>query len=274
MPVQCSSMAAATDAPLDIVYIFRHSKHGDQEILFSLRSVERNLPFVRKVWIFGDRPAFLSEDKSIVEHIPHSYMAPLLGYKTPVRNDFLLVFLASLIPGVAFDFVRFSDDYIVIQPLSRQQLCIARALEELNQATTRGTGKWKGLLWRTYDILKQHGYAGYNFESHVPQALDRKIVFEAFMAFRGFQSEDRHAGMLSGTALYNYALRHHGLQFVWLAEEQSRAGFHGSCPTEEQIVMACDRRLFLNFDERAFGPPMLAFLRGLFPEPCKFERSV
>jgi hypothetical protein len=259
--------------PLDIVYLFRHSNHQDQEIRFSLRSIARNLPFIRKVWIFGDRPAFLTDDKSVVEHIPHAYMAALLGYKTPVRNDFLMVFLASLIPGVAFDFVRFSDDYIVLQPLSRQQLCIARALEDLNQTTMRGTGRWKAMLWRTFEILREHGYAGYNFESHVPQPLDRKVVFEAFMAFRGFQSEDRYSGMLSGTAICNYALRHHGLKFVWLAEEQTRAGFHGSCPSEKQIAQTCDRKLFLNFDDHAFGPPLQQFLQSLFPEPCKFERS-
>jgi len=33
--------------PLDIVYLFRHSKHGDQEILYSLRSVAKQAPYVR-----------------------------------------------------------------------------------------------------------------------------------------------------------------------------------------------------------------------------------
>jgi hypothetical protein len=260
--------------PLDIVYLFRHSKHQDEELRFSLRSLAKNLLFIRKVWIFGDRPSFLTDDLSIVEHIPHAYVAPLLGYKIPVRNDFLMLFLASLIPGVAFDFVRFSDDYIVLQPLSREQLCTVRALEDLNQSTTRGKGKWKELLWRTFDLLKEFGYAGYNFESHVPQPLNRQMVFETFMAFREFQSEERYAGMLSGTAIYNFALRHYGLPFVWLADEQSRAGFYGSCPAEDQIAKACCRgKLFLTFDDNGFGPFMGRFLEGLFSEPCRFERS-
>src|SRR5437016_6156271 len=110
------------DMPVDIVYPFRHSNAGDNEMLFSLRSVARNLPFINKVWIFGDRPLFLSDDSSIVGHIQHGYIAPLFGYELPVHNDFVMVFLVSLLPCVAFDFVRFSDDYIVLQPLSREQL--------------------------------------------------------------------------------------------------------------------------------------------------------
>src|SRR6185503_5738657 len=100
-----------------------HSRHHDEELRFSLRSVADNLPFIRKVWIFGDRPDFLTDDRSLIEHVPHEYIAPLLGFKTPVRSDMLMLVLASLLPEVAFDFVRFSDDYIILQPLSRKQLC-------------------------------------------------------------------------------------------------------------------------------------------------------
>lgn len=257
--------------PLDIVYLFRHSKQQNAEIRYSLRSVARNLPWVRKVWVFGDRPKFLAEDKAVVEHVPHAYLAPLLGYRVPVRNDFLMLMLASLIPGLAYDFVRFSDDYIVLQPLTREELGTARALEDLNTLHERGTSRFQVMLWRTFDILKQYGYAGYNFEAHVPQPLNKKIVFEAFMAFRDFLSEDRYAGMLSGTAIYNYALQHHGLKFTWHSEDRSKAGIYGGCPSDEEIAELCRGKLFLNFDAAAFGPPMQRFLQKLFPEPCKFE---
>lgn len=259
-------------APLDIVYLFRHSKHQDEEIRFSLRSVAANLPFIRKVWIFGDRPAFLSADRSLVEHVPHEYIAPLLCCRTPVRSDMLMLVLASLLPEVAFDFVRFSDDYIILQPLSRDQLCTVRALEDLKVQSARGDGKWKQALWRTFEVLKEYGYSGFNFETHVPAPMNRKMVFEAYMAFRQFHLEDRYAGLVSSTTIYNYAVKHQGLQFVWLADEQSRVGFYRSCPAGEKIPAACDGKLFLSFDDGAFGATLLRFLAGAFPEPCKFEK--
>jgi len=37
--------------PMDVLYFFRHSKHNDLEIRYSLRSVARHLPFIRKAWV-------------------------------------------------------------------------------------------------------------------------------------------------------------------------------------------------------------------------------
>jgi len=36
---------------MDVLYFFRHSKHNDLEIRYSLRSVARHLPFIRKAWV-------------------------------------------------------------------------------------------------------------------------------------------------------------------------------------------------------------------------------
>ena len=275
--------------PIDIVYLFRHSANGDQEIRYSLRSVAANLPFIRKVWIFGDRPEFLSPDKRIVEHVPHGYLAPLFSYQAPVRSDFLMQFLASLIPELTPDFVRFADDYIVLAPLSPEQLMTPRALEDLNRAPVRGRGKYKELVWKTYDVLKHYGFAGYNFESHVPQPLTKRLVLEAFLAFREFLSEDRLESLVTLTSLYNYALKYHGLKFKWLAQDRCRVGFYGTprraaengTPprelargwTVEELRSACEGKLFLNFDDKAWGPGIEEFLRERFPQPSRFERA-
>ena len=275
--------------PIDAVYLFRHSANGDQEIRYSLRSVAAHLPFIRKVWIFGDRPEFLSADKRLVEHVPHEYLAPLFGYRTPVRSDFLMQFLASLIPDLASDFVRFADDYIVLAPLSPEQLMTPRALEDLNRAPARGRGKYKQLVWKTYDVLQHYGFAGYNFEAHVPQPLTKRLVLEAFLAFREFLSEDRLQSLVTLTSLYNYALKYHGLKFRWLAQDRCRAGFYGAprraagngtpqeAPaagwTADEVRGACQGRLFLNFDDQAWGPGIEEFLRERFPEPSRFERA-
>ena len=67
---------------LDAVYLFCHSDNGDRELQCSLRSVAASVPWVRKVWIFGDRPEWLvAEDKAIVELVPHEYLTPIMGWK-------------------------------------------------------------------------------------------------------------------------------------------------------------------------------------------------
>ena len=44
---------------MDALFFFRHSEFGDRELQFALRGIARHAPWIRKVWIFGDRPAFL-----------------------------------------------------------------------------------------------------------------------------------------------------------------------------------------------------------------------
>jgi hypothetical protein len=54
---------------MDVVIVFKHSRHDDTEIRYSLRSIDRYAPWVSKVWILGDRPAFLSDSTALVELI-------------------------------------------------------------------------------------------------------------------------------------------------------------------------------------------------------------
>ena len=61
--------------PMDAVYIFRHSDDDDLELRYSLRSVAQHAPWLRKIWIYGDRPNWLADDRALIEHVPHEATA-------------------------------------------------------------------------------------------------------------------------------------------------------------------------------------------------------
>ena len=259
---------------IDALYVFAQGAHGDRELLHSLRSLERAAPWVRKVWIFGDRPEWLADDTSVVEHVPHEYMARLSRWKLPLRNHFLMLFLGSLIPGLSEEFLALSDDFILLAPLTPEQLCRVRVLEDLAKVKNRGKGLFKDALWRTFDTLRRLGYGGLNFETHVPQFYTRQRVWEAFCDLQDYVSEDRYFGLLAHTAILNHAVRHEPLaDLVWLHEEGRKAGFYGQPPAADEVRRQCEGKWFLNFDDKAWGPGIEEFLRERFPEPSKFERG-
>lgn len=103
---------------MDVVYLFRQSKFDDAEMRSSLRSVERHLSWIRKVWIFGDRPEYLCDARTIVEHVPWEAVAWLRHVQAPVRNFFLQCFLVAQHPEVDAEFLLFCDDYILLDRLS------------------------------------------------------------------------------------------------------------------------------------------------------------
>jgi hypothetical protein len=259
---------------IDAVYIFAHGKQEDRELRYSLRSLERSAPWIRKVWIFGDRPEWLSDDTSVVEHVPHEYMARLGRWKAPLKNHFLMTFLASLIPGLADEFLVLADDYILLEPMAQDDLCRVRVLEDLAQVRARGKGLYKDALWRTYDTLRRLGYGGLNFECHVPRYYRRKWIWEAYCELQDFVTEDRYYGLLCATAVMNYVLKQEpATELVWLHEEGRRAGFYGESPTYEQVRDGCQGKAFLSFDDKGWGPGIERFLAERFSEPSKFERS-
>ncbi len=265
---------------MDIVNIFRHSPNGDFELRQSLRSIEQHAPYVRKVWIFGDRPSFISDDKSLIEHVPEEYTARLFGLRPPVGNMFLLMMLSSLIPDLSFEYLLFSDDFFLLKDFPIEEARKDRYLEDLTAETPlpRGRGLWKENLWRTRDLLVRLGYTAYNFEVHAPNYMTRKRVLEAYSDFRDFVTEDRFYGMMGITAVLNHALKRESNdawrpELISLKAEGSRGGFWGQPPVSEAALLEQVRdKSFLNFDDDAFGPIIAGFLEGRYPHPSKYEK--
>ena len=144
---------------MDIVYLFNHCGNQDFEIRQSLRSVVQHAPYIRKVWIFGDRPSFISDDTSLIEHVPHEYVAWILGIKTPVSNFFLMTVLSSLIPDLSFEYLRFSDDFFLPEGLPHRECSqgpLPGRFDVGSPAATRAR-LWKDSLWRTRDLLDPPG---------------------------------------------------------------------------------------------------------------------
>ncbi|MCZ2340350.1 MAG: hypothetical protein LC104_00975 [Bacteroidales bacterium] len=256
---------------MDVVYLFHHSTHGDEELRYSVRSLTRHAPWVRKVWVFGDRPKWLTADTTAVEHVPHEAIAWVIGCRTPVVNTFLMVYLAALLPDVASDFLLCADDYILLADLAPDQAIQPRYLENLDAtAHQRGAGLYRDALWRTYDLLKRFGYPRLNYEVHVPAHLTKRRVLAAARDFEDFITEDRYYGPLAQLAILNHAQRHEGFTPILLTEE-GYTGFHFRPFTYDQIWAGCVGKRFLNFDDEAYNADMQRFLAERFPDPCLYE---
>ncbi|WP_425618762.1 hypothetical protein NA78x_002476 [Anatilimnocola sp. NA78] len=270
---------------LDILVLFRKSKHEDEELRFALRSAERFVEDLGKVWIFGDRPEWLSDDRRITEHVEHEYLARPFRLRLPVRNHFLLTFLGSLIPDLSSEFIWMADDNILLEPVSRDFLARPRAFEDLSKVTARGRGLWKDSLWRTYDTLLRLKYPALNYESHVPHLFTRKQVWETYCEFEDFVTEDRHFGMVVLSAIFNYRMKHFPFEPTWLLSEgkfvglyrtgivgYSLPGLTGPTALFEHLRQMTVGKAFLNFDDESFTPAVRHFLSEQFPDKCRYER--
>jgi len=258
---------------MDALYVYQHSPHDDFEIRHSLRSLAQHASYIRKVWIYGDRPNFISNDTSLIEHVPHEATSRVLGVKTPVINFFLLMFLSSLIPGLSSEYLFFSDDFYLLKGYPPEEARKDRYSEDMTLNKVRGRGIWVDALWRTYDVLIRLGYTGYNFETHIPAYMTRKRVMDAYCDFKDFITEDRWYGLLGPTAILNHSYKQEKMPLTNLLEENTRSGFWGKPPTYEEVVSQSEGKTFFNFDDPAFGDSIRRFLVERFPARSKFEKS-
>lgn len=259
---------------MDIVYIYKHSQANDLEIRLSLRSVARFYPTVGKVWIFGDRPHFLAEDTTIVEHVPADSLARALEMPTPIANLFRAMFVSSLIPDLSPEYLFFSDDFFLLREYTPEAVRTIRYLEDLDKVEIRGKGLWIDALWRTYELLKRLGYPRLNFETHTPTYLRKKWVFDAYADLKDFTTADRWYGMLGPTSIMNHVLAKQSVELplVSIRHEGARAGFWDAPPKYEDVAQACEGKLFFNCDDKAFGPDVRRYLLEQFATPCKYEK--
>jgi len=258
---------------MDALYVYKHSLHDDFELRQSLRSFAKHAPWIRKVWIYGDRPHFLTDDTSIAEHVPHETTARILGVKTPVTNFFLLMFLSSLIPDLSSEYIWLSDDFYLLKDFPIKEARKDRRIEDMSKVTNRARGIWVDSLWRTYDLLIRLGYTGYNFETHVPTYLTKKRVMDAYCDFKDFITEDRWYGMLGPTAILNHAYKHEKMELVNILENNSRFGFWSKPPAYEEIIAQSEGKTFFNYDDDAFGDAIRRFLTERYPKRSKFEKA-
>ncbi|TWT55531.1 class I SAM-dependent methyltransferase [Allorhodopirellula solitaria] len=258
---------------MDALYFYRHSQHDDLELRYSLRSLAKHAPWLDKIWIFGDRPVFLADSQTFVEHVPHEAMADLGSYRTPMTNFFIMLLASSHIPDLADEYIWLCDDFICLNELSPESARSCRYIDDLRNVQNRGTGLWAESLWRTYDLLVRLGYPTYNFETHTPTFYRKQWVQDAYEDFQDFVTQDRWYGMLGPTAVLNHACLHGPMDLVHRGDEGGYVGFHGEQPTGEQVRTDCQDKSFLNFDDGAFGPALVNYLDHVLPEPSPAEIS-
>mgnify|MGYP003407829840 CR=1 FL=1 len=94
---------------MDIVYINSKSRWSDNEIKFSLRSLEKFASGYRDVYVVGHKPTFLNDN---VVHIPFAD-----SYGNKATNIMLKVLKASETDEISDDFCLLNDDYFFVNPV-------------------------------------------------------------------------------------------------------------------------------------------------------------
>lgn len=157
--------------PVDLVYVLgTGSVWKNNEIRFSLRSVEKNLAGVGKIWIVGENPGFLTEK---VRHIPYP---DELGKQNADGNMARKILRACREEELTEDFLFMNDDFIINKPV------VAGQIPWLHKGDMkdRPPDYWRGELYRnrlrmTFETLRDKGFPTIQYDYHAPMLMNKTL---------------------------------------------------------------------------------------------------
>ena len=225
----------------DIIYIVREG--GNEELRWSLRSVEKNFPH-NHVWIFGGKPTGIAP----FYFEPRQQQGEDKFWR--VYNTFREVIWDARLTE---DIWLFNDDFFVLRrmtrtvPLHRGELRDHIKGIEARHGRPSGYSRRLGLCEKR---LREKGLTTLDYALHVPMLIDKAKALETLEAFPDcpmFRS------------LYgNYA--------------KIGGELYEDVKTVDPDKIIPEDALFFSTSNKSFAGRVREQLEQRFPEPCRYER--
>lgn len=153
---------------IDVVYVLGHgSTWSDNELRFSLRSLQDHLTDLGQVFVVGARPRWLTG----VIYLPYPDK-----YSCKERNIMEKVAYACGHPDLTQRFLHVHDDHFTLQPARGAEVpnWCAGPLDQLARAV-KVTNHWRDAVLNTNRVLLQRGFENRNFDVHFPIVFDKTL---------------------------------------------------------------------------------------------------
>lgn len=228
-----------------------------KELLFALRSWQKNVRFGINIVVIGDREDWFSEEITFIEHkriSDNAQVDTLAKLKIAVES-----------PEVTERFVWTNDDIYVMNPITLAHIELPKVMGILNP------DKFKGIyaenLERTKALLEKNHLPCLNYGTHTPILFCKALLAEMFARF----PEIEEGGYLFSSVYYNSLP--YPTQPVYLdwPTDQVLLPVVSQNPDEKKVLDLLSRKAFMNNAVSGYSPWLETFLGKVFPEPSDFE---
>lgn len=239
----------------DLLYILgKGSLWQNNELRYSLRSVEKNLRNFGKIWIVGEDPGF-TRGVNIIKHPDE------IGPHNADGNITRKIIRACKETGLSDVFIKMNDDYIINKPMDASEIHPMHK-GDLNQ---HGTGyfsanSWRRRLMRTRDVLVSKGLPCLHYDYHAPIPI-YKDNFEAIVSQFDYEQD---VGYTTRSIYGNVAYRKATL-LSW--EKLTLFKPYTLADIRRKTYMP----LFVAYNDQGLNRSLKFWLAEQFPEPSRYE---
>jgi glucuronoxylan 4-O-methyltransferase len=247
----------AVGSRVDVVIpLSNKSLWGDGELRYALRSLEKNLLDLGRVFIVGHKPSWLTN----VEHIPADDI-----YKHGKDANLFRKVLMAIDAGCSRLFIRQSDDQCLLKPMYGRELLPRYANEVKENPDAKD---WWARMERTREALAERGYPTMFYDCHMPILCETEAFRRAAGEFDWATSPSLCINTLYCNAAGSKATGSIPLTGATLSK-------HELSGTSDEIVAACQNpeRISFNYNGKRIPKRHREALHKMFPERSRFELS-
>lgn len=244
----------------DVVYVLgTGSGWNNNEIRFSLRSIEKYGINVGKIFIVGVLPNFLSPE---VIHIPaNDIFIPSVNAD---GNIILKVLAACADKRLSEDFLFINDDHVLLKPIDIARIPAFHKGDMNTFADTFWTfNYWRTRLKRTMETLNEMELPAYHFDCHTPILFNKKLFPEVISRFDYATGVGLTMKSLYGNIVYAETGK-------MLKGEKKKVFDHLELEQISQRLANCG---FMSFNDSGLNKQLKMWLYKQFPVRSKWETS-
>ncbi len=245
---------------VDVVYVLGSgSAWNNNELRFSLRSIEKYGRNVGNIFIVGAKPDFLSD--RVIHIAAEDIYNPMVNADGNIVHK---VLLACADDRVSEDFLFINDDHILLKPVDLKTIP-AYHKGDLNfyDPTYFELNYWRSRLKRTRNMLNSKGMTAYHFDCHMPMIfnkIDFANIIQLFPVGEGIG--------LTVKSIYGNCI----LSSKWrLLENQKKVVF--APMSDVQLTERLKDCQFMAFNDSGLNKALKIWLYNRFPNLSVYETS-
>jgi len=230
------------------------SRHGNVELRFALRSIERHCRGYSKIVVVGIDPGFLAPHPRL-KFVPRSDFPG--NKEARIAQKLAWAFEHAVETGYA---VLWNDDYVIQRRVDVRRLPFYHGLSLPESAARHNGGRYKRSLSLTAEFLENAGRPAWNYDLHLPMIFNR----ERFLALDHWWRVSRRSscGLVVKSIYANVHLDAPGPQTTdcklrWCRDGSFRA----------RIA----RRWCYSYSDESLDSGLRAHLEAEFPRRSEFE---
>ena len=228
-----------------------------KELLYVLRSWDKNCCFPADFVVIGDKEDWFSDEIHFIE-------CPRVS-DNPSVDTYHKLKVALESDLVTDDFIWTNDDIYVLQPIDLSHIQLPKVLGPLD--TSKYKGFYRENMQRTIDCLKQLGASFQNYGTHTPVMFNKA----SWLGLIAKLDEQITQGMLYTSIYFN--LQQPQVTAVTLdwRKDPFLLPVVSQNPSTE-VVKSLLPKMFLNNARSGYSPWLESFLDKEFPAKCLFEQ--